>query len=120
MIRLQYIPRDLIAELMKQKYYLVAPQVNTSFLLRNLIFQKLQSMDLIMEKCWQRLDDFDSAPIKENEVELRIQLALEYMKLIPNSEDRSTIIMQKYINKFTSLVSQKGFESVSANYNLVN
>ena len=56
---MNYVPRDLMAEIIKLEYFKVAPWEGTYYLLRHLITSKLYSMDQIMEKCWQRLEELD-------------------------------------------------------------
>ena len=56
-LRINYIPRDVIAEMMRQNKFMAFQAEGTYKLLSQIITSRLQSLDLILDKLWLRLDE---------------------------------------------------------------
>ena len=56
-LRLNYVPRDYIAEMMRTNKYAAFQGDGTFTLLRRIVATKLQSLDLVVDKLWDRLGE---------------------------------------------------------------
>lgn len=106
-LRINYIPRDVIAEMMRQNKFVAFQAEGTFKLLSQIIMSRLQSLDLILDKLWLRLDETHQKASISRYCSI-IALVHDYLKLMPNTQEKAVALMQRYLDAYSECIVEEG------------
>lgn len=106
-IRLNYIPRDIIGEMIRTNKFDTFQGEGTYQLLKQIISSKLQSLDSIVEKLWDRLGATHEKAPSSRYFQI-LTLVSNYQKFLPTKQEQNIALMQKYLDACTQCIIQEG------------